>query len=82
MKLRILADILIVIISFVLPSWAVFSFGLICLVFFDRYYEILFLGTVLDGIYGLQSVYFGHFYFFVSVILFLIAYFFKKHLRF
>ncbi len=84
MKTRIISDIFLSISIFVLPSWFLLLVSIACLFIFENFYEILFLGVILDSLFGLPERFFPipAVYTFLAVLLFVLVNFLKKHLRF
>jgi hypothetical protein len=82
MKKRIAFGIILIISAFVLPWWISFVASLIGLFYFKNLYEVIFVGLIIDSLYGVGVVLYG--FEFVFTAFFLISFFaiskFKKSL--
>jgi hypothetical protein len=82
---RILADIVLLVSVFIFPWWFVLMLGTVMLFIFPDFYEILFLGIVLDSLYNAPIARYHHVEFVVTLItvfLFILAEVLKRRLRF
>jgi hypothetical protein len=82
---RIFADIVLFLSIFFVPWWLVVAFAVVGLFTFSSFYEILFLGIVLDSLYNAPIAPFRHFQFVVTllcVFLFVVIEALKRRLRF
>ena len=82
---RILADIFLLISVFIFPWWLVLFLGALGLFLFRSFYEMLFLGVIIDSFYNAPIAPFHGFQFvamLLSVFLFVTAQTLKRHMRF
>ena len=98
MKLyRIIIDILLVFLVFLLPSYLTFIFLIILLFTFNNFVEAVFVAFVLDSLYGVKSLViqnshsfnnllidfiYSHKFLFIILIIFIISFKLKKVLKF
>lgn len=80
--LRIFVDIVILIGIFLFPAWIFIILSLIGVFYFHRYYEILFVGLMVDSLYNSHILFSGFFYTITSILIFLISFEIKKRLKF
>lgn len=82
MLARIIFGIFLILGAFVLPWWASFFAALIGLFYFDKLYESIVVGLIIDSLYGVEFEFYGM-TFFVTIFM-LVAYFliskFRKNL--
>jgi hypothetical protein len=81
---RVILDTLLFLGVFVAPLWLVAIGAIVCLFLFENFYEIIILGIIMDGLYGL-SVRFSvipAIYTVFATVLFIMRNFLKKHLSF
>ena len=82
---RILTDIVLILSVYIFPWWFVLIMAVIALAVFDTFYEILFLGIILDSLYNAPIARYHHVEFVVTLItvfLFIGAEILKRRLRF
>jgi predicted anti-sigma-YlaC factor YlaD len=81
---RMLADIIIFIAAFTAPWWIVFILAGMCLFIFEEYYEILFVGFIIDSLYGVKLTWLTlpSVYLLIAAILFIIMNILKRRLKF
>lgn len=81
---RILLDIVIVLSVFYLPWWISAILVAIGAFFFDKFYEIFFIGLLLDILYGVKTEKFYGVWFIFTVVftlIYIIIKYFKKNIR-
>jgi hypothetical protein len=82
---RIFVDILLILSLFIFPWWLVLILATIALFIFPAFYEILFLGVLMDSLYNAPIARFHQVEFVVTLVtafLFVIAEILKRRLRF
>lgn len=85
MTTRILIDILLFLAILFLPPFFTVIIALLLLYYFESFYEIIFVGFIIDTLYGrpLTSLYnFSYSMTFISAVLFVSSIFAKKQLKF
>lgn len=85
MRARILIDILIFCLIFILPWWLTVLLAAAFVFMYDRYAEILVVGFIIDSIYNVPLGGYFHFEFVASLIcliVFVISFLVKRRLRF
>lgn len=76
---RILYGLFIILCAFVAPWWVSVVFSIIGLFYFEKLYEVVVVGIIIDSLYGanLEVLNFS----FIFTIFFIIAYYGISHLR-
>lgn len=84
MRTRIILDALLFLGVFVAPLWLVAVGAVICLFVFENFYEIIFLGMIADGLFGLPTRYVSVpvVYTIFGSVLFITRSLLKRHLKF
>lgn len=83
MKRRLILDLLLFLGVFVAPLWLLAIVAVIFLFVFEDFYEIIFLGIIADGLYGLSSGLIGPVtYTLFASIFFLARSSLRRHLKF
>ena len=84
MSRRIFLDIILTLGAFTAPPWLMLLVALIGLFSFENFYEILAVGFIVDGLYGIKTsiIFIPVFYTFISGGMFIAVIFLRKHLRF
>jgi hypothetical protein len=85
MMYRVITDIALFISLFIFPWWFVVVLAVIALFFFNSYYEVIFLGVIIDSLYNAPIARFHGFEFVVTiamVLLYILAEVLKRRLRF
>lgn len=84
MRIRITLDILLFLGVFIAPLWLVVIIAVICLFIFESFYEIIFLGIIADGLFGLpiRFIAIPAVYTISASVLFIARSLLKKHLKF
>ncbi len=65
--LRIIIDCILILSAFFVPWWIPMLGGLIAIVFFNSYYEIVVLGVILDSLYNASIPRFYQFQFVLTL---------------
>jgi hypothetical protein len=83
MGLRLIIDFIFLLATFTLPAGLVLILSIICLFKFENYYEIIFIGLILDSLYSLSNstINFAFIYTAVTCLAFLLMVLLKKYLR-
>ncbi|MBI5126721.1 MAG: hypothetical protein HZA80_03090 [Candidatus Taylorbacteria bacterium] len=76
---RIGIFIVFIIVLVFAPWWVTVTCGLIAIIFIRKYFEIVFLGIVFDGLYGVPGG--GFFEMYAGVTFAVIAYLFVEYIR-
>jgi hypothetical protein len=82
---RILVDIFLFLAIFIFPWWLVVVFGVLALLAFSSFYEIVILGIVIDSLYNAAITRYHHIEFVVTIgaiFLFIVVEVLKRHLKF
>lgn len=84
MRRRILLDTILMLGAFIAPPWLTLVVALIGLFSFENFYEILAVGFIVDGLYGIKTpvMFIPVFYTIISGCMFVAVIFLRKHLRF
>jgi len=84
MRTRVILDIFLFLGVFIAPLWLVAIVALICLFVFESFYEIIFLGIIADGLFGLPTRFIAipAVYTISASVLFIARSLLKKHLKF
>ncbi len=85
LKKRVICDVILFCLVFLLPWWVSLILGLIFALSFENYYELLFLGIFIDSLYTTPLAFYHHFQFVISLfcaIVLLILVPLRKQLRF
>ena len=84
MNTRIILDILLFVAVFIVPPWLVLLVASLCLFLFKDFYEIIFLGIIMDFLFGVPTQFFVFpvIYTLLASIIFLIRISLRNHLTF
>lgn len=80
---RIFFSILLILSVFLLPWWAVLVFSVTFVVFFEKPYEAIIAGGLLDSLYGAPFMFFARvdiFFTIVFLLIFIVSYYVKEKL--
>lgn len=84
MRRRVILDAVLIIGAITAPPWLTIAIALVGLFTFEKFYEIVAVGFIIDGLYGMKTplLFVPLFYTIVSGCLLIASVFLRKHLRF